>query len=82
MDAIFALRQLIEKYWEGKEDLHCIFIDLDKAHDRVPRQEVWNCLRLKEVEEKYIRIIQDNFFFSFVFTRRTLQLNKINLANK
>ena len=57
-DAIFALRQLVEKYRDGQKDLHCIFIDLEKAYDRVPRQEVWNCLRLKEVGEKYIRIIQ------------------------
>ena len=60
-DAIFALRQLVEKYREGQKNLHCIFIDLEKAYDRVPRQEVWNCLRLKEVEEKYIRIIQDMY---------------------
>ena len=60
-DAIFALRQLVEKYREGQKDLHCIFIDLEKAYDRVPRQEVWNCLRLKDVEEKYIRIIQDMY---------------------
>ena len=58
-DAIFALRQLIEKYREGRKSLHCIFIDLEKAYDQVPRSEVWNCLRLKGVAEKYIRVIQD-----------------------
>ena len=31
---------------------------LEKAYDRVPRSEVWNCLRLKGVAEKYIRVIQ------------------------
>ena len=58
-DAIFALRQLVEKYREGQEDLHCIFIDLEKAYDSVPRQEVCDFLWMKDVEEKYIRIIQD-----------------------
>jgi hypothetical protein len=41
--------------------LHCIFIDLEKAYDRVPRQELCNCLRLKQVHEKYIRIIRDMY---------------------
>ena len=58
-DAIFALRQLIEKYREGSKDLHYVFIDLEKEYNRVPRKEILNCLRLKDVEEKYIRLIQD-----------------------
>lgn len=36
-DAIFAQQQLMEKYREGQ---------------RVPRTDVWNCLRVKEVDEK------------------------------
>ena len=38
--------------------LHCVFIDLEKAYDRVPRKEVWNCMGMKGVPEKYIRIVQ------------------------
>ena len=36
-------------------------LDLEKAYDRVPRMEVWNCLRGKEVDEKVIRLIQDMY---------------------
>ena len=36
-DAISALRMLMEKYREGQRELHCIFLDLQKAYDRVPR---------------------------------------------
>ena len=32
-DAMFALRVLMEKYREGQKELHCVFVDLDKAYD-------------------------------------------------
>ena len=51
-DAILALKQLEEKYREGQLELHCVFMRLEKAYDKVPRAEAWNCLRLKEVNEK------------------------------
>ena len=61
VDAIFALRQVMEKHLEKKRGLHMIFIDLEKAYDRVPRQEVWRCMREKGVPEKYVRLAQDMY---------------------
>ena len=43
-DAMFALRMLIEKYREGQRELHCVFVDLEKACDRVPREDLWYCI--------------------------------------
>ena len=39
-DAIFCLRMLLEKWTEGQKAVHCAFIDLEKAYDRVPREEL------------------------------------------
>ncbi|KAG7470479.1 hypothetical protein JOB18_047048 [Solea senegalensis] len=33
-DAVFALRTMVEKYREGHRELHCAFVDLEKAYER------------------------------------------------
>ena len=60
-DAIFALKQVLERYREKHRGLYLAFIDLEKAYDRVPRSEVWRCMRGKGVSEKYVRLVQDMY---------------------
>ena len=60
-DEIFCLRQLMEKFREKQRDLNMVFIDLEKAYDRVPRQEIWRSLKEKMVPEKYVRMIQEMY---------------------
>ena len=39
-DVMFALRMLMEKYREGQKKLRCVFVDLEKAYNRVPGEEL------------------------------------------
>ena len=60
-DVIFALKMLMEKYREGQRELHCIFVDLQKAYDWVPQEEPWYCMRKSGIVEKYVRLVQDMY---------------------
>ena len=44
---------------EGQKELHCGFVELEKAYDKVQREEVWYCMRKSGLAEKYVRIVQD-----------------------
>ena len=46
-NAMFALRMLMEKYRKGQRKLHCVFVNLEKAYDRVPKEELWYCMTEK-----------------------------------
>ena len=52
---------MIENHREMQKELHMVFIDLDKAHDRVPAQEVRRCLREQGVPEKYVHLVKDTY---------------------
>ena len=52
------MRQLHEKYLGKGKDLYFMFIDLEKAFDRVPRKVLWWALRKLLVPEWLVRTIQ------------------------
>ena len=60
-DAIFILKQTTEQYREGQKNICVTFIDLEKAYDRVPREEIWRTTRERLVPEKYVKLVQDMY---------------------
>ena len=56
-DPIFVLRQRQEKTLEGNGATFIVFVDLEKAYDRIPREVVFWSLRKKRVTEKLVRVI-------------------------
>ncbi|KAI5735287.1 hypothetical protein M8J77_016627 [Diaphorina citri] len=76
IDAVFALRRLLEKFREMQRELHLVFIDLEKAYDRIPRQEVWRSMREKGVPEKYIRVIKGMYSEARTQVRSSVGMTK------
>ncbi|XP_042479709.1 uncharacterized protein LOC122060652 [Macadamia integrifolia] len=61
IEAIYLLRQLMEVFRAQKKDLHLVFIDLEKAYDRVPKELIWNVLEKRSGVNNYVDIIKDMY---------------------
>jgi hypothetical protein len=61
MEAIFLIRQLMERCKEQKKHLHMIFIDLEKAYDKASRNVMWWALQKQKVSTKYITLIKNMY---------------------
>lgn len=59
MGAIYILRRVIERFREKKGDLYLIFINFEKAYNKIPREVIWRVLDKKHVHKYYINVIKD-----------------------
>ena len=57
-DAIFILRQLQEQFLHKNKQLYFVFVDLEKAFDRVPRKVLWWAMRKIGLEEWIVCLVQ------------------------
>ena len=53
-EAIFSLRQLSEKVTEHDRELNIVFVDKEKAFDRVNRGKLWQTLELFNIQDQLL----------------------------
>ena len=68
-DAIFALRQLSEKVFEYDRELNIVFVDQEKAFDRVNRDELWHTLEMYDTQDQLL----DSIYAIYANSMRTVQ---------
>ena len=61
VDAMHIIKQLQERYLEKSRELYHVFVDLEKAYDRVPRDVIYWALRKKGATEKIVRVIEATY---------------------
>ena len=55
---IFILRALQEKYLARHRKLYMAFLNLEKASERVPQKVLWWTLRIADVPEWLVKVVQ------------------------
>jgi hypothetical protein len=51
----------MEIYKEQMKDLHMVFIDMEKAYDKIPQNVMWWALEKHKVPTKYTTLIKDMY---------------------
>ena len=61
IDAVFIMRQLMEKYETAGRNFFMVIVDLEKAFDCVPKEVIWWSLRRKGVLDREVKAIMEMF---------------------
>ena len=61
-NAIFVMRTLAERSIEVQKDIFAIFIDYEKAFDKVKHEEIMKDLRTLQVDDKDLRLLQNLYW--------------------
>lgn len=57
-DLIFVIRQACEKLINKNRDIHVCFIDLEKAFDRIRREDIWTTLEKRGIDKETIEVVR------------------------
>lgn len=57
-DQVFSLRCIAEKYLAKNQKVYCVFVDLEKAYDRVMRNELWKILSMYGVNSNLVQALK------------------------
>ncbi|KAI5639199.1 reverse transcriptase (RNA-dependent DNA polymerase) domain-containing protein [Phthorimaea operculella] len=57
-DQVFSLRCITEKFLAKNQKVFCTFVDLEKAYDRVVRNELWSALSTHEMSGILVRALK------------------------
>ena len=63
LDPIFIVKMILEKSWEWGLDKYALFIDFEKAFDRINRNNLWSVLRDNHynIPRKLVRVIRSMY---------------------
>ena len=66
IDLIFTLKMIPEKSWEWGRDKFALFIDMEKAFDRINREALWETIsdEYYSILPKVVRIIKNIYLVS------------------
>ena len=60
-DAVFVVRQILEKARERRVPIHWNFVDFKAAFDTIWRQALWKCLRSIGIDDTLVNLIESMY---------------------
>ena len=67
----------MERFREQKKDLYLVFIDLEKAYDKIPRNVMWWSLDKHKVPSKYVTLIKDMYNNVVTTPKKNVEIHKL-----
>jgi sorting nexin-29 len=57
-DRLFAVKQLLVKFWEHDIDLYQIFVNFKQAYDSIKREKLYTATQEMGISNKLIRLVR------------------------